>query len=196
MGVARQPKVQKHGAAVRPDQHVGGLDVEVADVLLVQAVRGLGHGGAQAGDFLRVEGGFAFKPVLQCLALDVFHHQVRQTAQIACSHEARHMRARQRGHDHQLDFETEDGFCAVTRRHAWDLHGHRELGLASVAVWARGMLHFVDVRHAAGMDAAADLETVDQGAGFEQLQRPSSSREAKYSGSPALRMAAAAAEWS
>jgi len=49
VGVAREAKVQQHGRAVVLDEHVGGFEVQVAHVLLVQAVRRVGRGRAQAG---------------------------------------------------------------------------------------------------------------------------------------------------
>ena len=50
------------------EEHVAGLEVEVAGVLLVQAVHRVGQGGAQAGDEFFVRPLARVQPVLQGVA--------------------------------------------------------------------------------------------------------------------------------
>jgi hypothetical protein len=92
-------------------------------------------------------------------------------------------------HDAVLDLEADDVFRAVAGRHARHLHGHRKAGVAL----AVGIVHPVDVGHAARVDAVLNREAVNNGSGFQQLHRPDSKRSAKNSGRPARRMAVAAA---
>ena len=173
--MARQAKVEQHGMVVVGEQHVAGFQVEVADVLLVQAVRGTPHGGAQAGDGCRVGPLGQVQPVLQGAARHVFHDQVRQALQVACSHKARHMGPGERGQDLQLHLEADDVLGAIARRHAWDFHGQRKPWVG----WPHRVFHAVDMGHAARMDAFKHREAVHLGAGFEQLHRPTSRRWAK-----------------
>ena len=166
VGVAREAKVQQHGRAIVLDEHVGRFEVQVAHVLLVQAVRSVGRGRAQAGDGCRVAAARPFvEPVLQRLAGDVFHDQVRQPHQVARRHKTRHMRAAEHGQDLQLDLEAHDVLGPVARRHARDLHRH---GKAGAAVGLR-VFHRVDVGHATRVDAVHHAEAVDLGAGLQQF---------------------------
>ena len=179
MRVAGQPEVQKHGAPVWPNQHIGRLDVQMTDVLPVQAVGRPRGGRTQPRDDGGVQRAFLLQPVLQRVALDVLHDQIRQPAEIAGRDEPGHMRTGQGRQDGELGFKADDGFCPVACGHARNLHRHRKLGLATAAVRTRRMLHGVDVGHAAGMDVVPDLEAVDDGARFQQLHSPTSRRAAK-----------------
>jgi hypothetical protein len=75
--VARQTKVQQHGMAVGVHQHVGGFDVEMAGVLLVQAVGCACDGGPHARHIrhgrLGALMGVRVQHLLQGLSLHVLH---------------------------------------------------------------------------------------------------------------------------
>ncbi|CAM4172122.1 hypothetical protein ACAN107058_23325 [Paracidovorax anthurii] len=163
--VEREPEIQQHRAAVRAQQHVGGFQVEVAHVLLVQAMRSVRHGRAQPRDGVGIGPLAPVQQVLQRVALDVLHHEAGQPREVARGHEARHVRAVQRGQDLQLDLEAHDVLGAVARRHARHLHHQRKAGVARRV----GAGHAVDVGHAARVQAFVHGESVHQGAGREQL---------------------------
>ena len=158
-------------------------------VLLVQGVQRARHGGTQPGDLFDAGRRVDIHPMLQCLAGDVFHDQIRYARQVARSHKAWYVAALQYLHDLAFDFEADDVLGTVAGRHAGNLHGHGEAGVAL----AIGVVDAVDMGHAAGVNAFFDREAVQLGAGFEQFHRPSSSRSAKNSGRPARRIALAAA---
>ena len=176
--------------------HVGGLQVQVHGVLLVQGVRGGGDGGAQGGQRLNGQPlmllGDAVQPVVQRGAGHVLHHHIRRGGQITHGDQARHVRAAERLQDLVLHLEADDGLGAIARRHARHLHHHRERRGAAV-----GVGHFVDVGHAATVQALAQLEFVQHHArgclGRSRAHRPTSSRSAKKAGSGVARMASAAA---
>jgi hypothetical protein len=73
VGVAGQAKVQQHGAAVATEQHIGGFQIQVHGVLLVQCMQGARHRRAQPGDLLHAGWGLGIQPVFQGLAGHVFH---------------------------------------------------------------------------------------------------------------------------
>ena len=187
--IAGQAKVKQHGTAVRTDQNVGGFEVQVHRVLLVQAVHGQRDRCTELRQFIHARALGRIEPVLQRAPMHVLHHQIGYVFQIASRHKTRHVRAAEHLHELVLDFETDDVFCAVTRRHARHLHGQRETRIAH----AFGVAHVVNVGHATGMDALLDREAVEFSAGFEQFHRPSSSRSANCAGKAACRMATAAA---
>ena len=188
--VARQAKVQQHGMVLVREQHVAGLEVEVAGVLLVQAVHRVGQGGAQAGDEFFVGPLARVQPVLQGVALQVFHGDVGQPVQVARGHKARHVWPGEGGQDLQLHLKAHDVLGPVARGHARDLHGHGKARVGRAA----GVFHPVDMGHAPCVDAVAHHKAVHHGAGFQQFHRPTSRRWAKLAGKapPVARMAAAA----
>ncbi len=163
--VEREAEIQQHRAAVGPQQHVGGLEVQVADILLVQAVHREGHGRAEPRDVIRARAVARIQAVLQRVALHVFHGEVGQAREVARGHEARRVRALQRGQDLQLHLEAHDVLGAVARRHARHLHHEREPGVLR----GIGAGNAVDVRHAARVQALVHHESVHRGAGSEQL---------------------------
>ena len=158
-------------------------------VLLVQAMHPQGHGGAQSGHLVDIRANRLVKPLLQGLAVHIFHDEIRHILQITGGHKTRHVGARQHLHDLVLYFKADDVLGTVTRRHARDFHRNGETGVARPL----GVAHPVDVGHAAGVNALLNRKTVQLCAGFKQLHRPASSRSAKKEGRPARRMAAAAA---
>ena len=195
MRVARQTKIQQHRDTIGADQNVGRLEVQVANILLVQTVHRTRHGRTQSGHPGHGQVLALIEPVLQCLALDILHHKIGQTGQIACGHKARHMGPLQLGQDLRLDFKADDVLSAIGRCHARNFHGHGELGLPATAIGQRGIHHLVNVRHAACMQTGLDFKAVDQVSRIEKFQRPSYSRCAKYSGKSTRRIAADASAW-
>ena len=76
-------------------QHIGGLEIEMTGVLLVQAVRRARNGGAHARNVLCTWAGACLfvlvQNMLQRVAAHMFHHQIRQSHQVACCYKAWHM---------------------------------------------------------------------------------------------------------
>ena len=72
------------------------------------------------------------------------------------------------------------------------LHDHREAGIGR----ALRITHGMDRAHAAGMQACADAEAVDDAVGRVRVHRPSASRRAAWSSAPARSMARIAASMS
>ena len=161
-------------------------------VLQVQGMGGARHGHAQAANHIDVQRLWCIQPMLQCSALDVLHHQVGHALQIAGRDKARYMDACEHLLDLALHFKANDIFCTVTGGHARHFHGH---GKPRV-VRALRIGDVVNVGHAAAVNAFTDSETVELAAQSQQFHRPISRREANISGSPARRMASAAATWS
>ena len=192
MGVARQTKIQYHRTAVRAKQYIGGFEIQVHRVLLVQCMYCTRHGSTQARDGLDIGPVLCLQPVVQRVAFDVFHHQVGHPVQVASGYKARHMAAVQHLHDLAFHLKADDVFAAVASRHARNFHRHGKAGAAQIV----GIPHPVNVRHATGVDTFFQDKTIEQGARRLQLHRPISSRLAKKAGSPARRMALAAAWWS
>ena len=191
-GVAGQTKVQQHGATIGANQHIGRLQVQVHGVLLVQAVHRQRHRRTQTRQCFHGRAFGQVKPVLQGLPRHIFHHQVRHMVEVTCGHKARHVRAADDLQHLVLDLEADDVLGTVARRHARNFHGQRKAGVAR----AFGVAHAVNMRHAAGVDAFFNGETVQLCTGHQQLHRPVSSRSAKKAGKPACRIAAAADWWS
>ena len=161
--MAGESEVQQDGMVVAAEQHIAGLEIEVAHVLLVQAVHGPGHGGAQAGDGV---GRWAFgllQPVVQRGAVDILHHQVGQAVHVTRGHEARYMRPGEGGQDLQFHLKTDDVLRAIASRHARDLHGQREPWIG----WSHGIFDTVDVRHSTRVDAIEHRESIDLGSRFQ-----------------------------
>ena len=161
-------------------------------ILLVQAVRSGGHGSAQVGQFGHRQRLSGLTPMFQGLAGEVFHDQVGQLVQVTRRNKPRHVGARQQLQQLVLHLKADDVLGAVTCRHARDLHGQRKAGVA----FAVAVANPVDVRHAASMNTGLDGEAIQFGARFQQLHTASAKRSAKNPGSPARRMAWAAAWWS
>ena len=188
MRMAGEPEIEKHRHPVLAHEHVGRLEVEVADVLAVQAVRSAGHRRAEVlqrggvGPFGHVE------PVLKRVAFDVLHHQIRDVVQVASGHKARCVVAGEHLHDLVLHLEAHDVLGTISRSHAGNLHRQRETRIAG----AGRIVNAVDVGHAPRVNAVLDDKSVQFGSRFQQFQRPSSRRLAKNSGSPAALIAAAA----
>jgi hypothetical protein len=188
--MARQAEVQKYGHAVFSHQHVGWFEIQVAYVLPVQTVRGPGHGGAELGQGGGIRPFGLVQPVLKGVALHVLHDQIRDVVEITGSNEARDVQAGQDLHDPVLDLEAHDVLGTIPSRHAGDLHGQRKTRITR----SGRIVHTVDVGHPPCVNAILNDKSVQFGSRFQQFQRPSSRRLAKYSGSPAALMAAAA-DW-
>ena len=174
-GAARQAKVQQHHLSIRAHQHIGGLQIEMHHILLVQAVRSRGHGGAQAGHLGHRQQLRRLAPMRQDLAGEVFHDQIRQLVQVTRRDKTRHVGAGQQLQHLVLHLKADDVFSTVARCHARHLHRQGKAGV----VLALAVAHAVDVRHAAGMNAGIDREAVQLGARFQQFHRAVSSRSAK-----------------
>ena len=166
MGVARQAKVEQQHRAIGLDQDVGGLEIQVTDVLPMQAVHRMGHGRADLRHRFKGRERIGLDPVRQGLALHILHDQIGNAGQIAGGHKTRHMRATEGGHDLAFDFEADDVFGAITRRHARDFHGHGKARVAPHAVGIGRIAHLVNVRHATGMHTFHDFKTIHQVAGL------------------------------
>ena len=128
MRVAGQTKVEQHHAAIRAQQQVGGLEVEVANVLGMQALQGLGGGHADTDQLFhanrRALGLLDIQPLLQALTRDMFHHQIGQVEEVATGHQARHVGALQHLQHLQLDLEAHDVLGPIARGHAGHFHHH------------------------------------------------------------------------
>lgn len=181
--------------AVGMQQHIGGFDVEVTGVLLVQAVGRTCDGCAELGNLIGTGScaglGVLVEQVLQGRALYMLHHQIRQRHQIARRHKTWHMPSVQHLQDLVLDFKAHDVLSAIASAHARHFHDHGKRCRALVCV-----RHLVNMRHAARMQTRANAKAVDVRTSFQALQRPVSKRCAKNSGRPAWRMLRAAAMWS
>ena len=189
-----QAKVQQDRATVGREQHIGWLEVEVANILFVQAVQGHGDGCADARDLQRRRPraglGLLVQPLLQAQAGDVFHHQIRHSRQVARSHQPRHRVPLQGLHDLVLHLKADDVLGAITRGHARHLHHHGEGRWGTLRKF-----HRVHMGHAPGMQAFANEKAIELGARRHALHCPVSNRLAKASGKPASRIARAAAVW-
>ena len=163
MGMAGQTKIQQHGAAVIAKQHVGRFQVQMHRVLLVQCVGRTGHGCAQARNVGHTGARIRVKPMLQRLAMHIFHDQVGHAIKITSGHEAWHMRAGEHLHDLAFDLEAHDVFGSIAGGHAWHLHRHGEAHAETTI----GVMHLVDVRHAARVDALVDGKPVERGSWFK-----------------------------
>ena len=191
--MAGQAKIQQHRVAPRLDQHIGRLEVEVTDLLLVQTVHRPRHGHANPGQLVRWQRLVRFvKQLLQRAARHIFHHQIGQLLQVTGRHQARHMRARQYREDLPLHFKTDDVFSAIALSHARHFHDHGKRR----APRRIGKTCLINVRHAASMQAVPHQKAIHERAGCEQLHNPCSSLRAKNSGRPAARISCAAARWS
>ncbi|MPM74411.1 hypothetical protein SDC9_121399 [bioreactor metagenome] len=163
--VARQAEVQQRCRSVGLEQHVGGLEIEVAHMLLMQAVHGQGGGAGNLGDLRDVAARVGVDPLLERVALQILHHDIGQAHQIASGHETRHVRAGKRGVNQQLHLEAHDILCAIAGRHARDFHDQRKARIAR----AFCVGHVVDVRHASCMHAFVNDESVDLGSRGQQF---------------------------
>jgi hypothetical protein len=63
-------------------------------------------------------------------------------------------------HDLLLDLETDYRLGTITRRHAGDFHEHGKTWVKSSACISLGVVHTVNMRHAAVMDAGIYGETI------------------------------------
>ena len=158
----------------------------------MQTVYRDGHSSAKKSQALDRRTFRRLQPMIQGLPRDVLHDQIGHVFQVPGGHKARHMGAGQHLHDLVLDLKADDVLGTVARRHARNFHGQRKAGVARTF----GVMHVIDVRHAARMDALLDGEAVELGAGLEQLHRPNSSRSANKAGKAACRIATAAEWWS
>jgi hypothetical protein len=77
---ARDAEIGELGVAAGVDHHVGRLDVAVDDPGLVREVERVEQLGHQADDGAEVEALACLEAVLELLALDVLHHDVREIA--------------------------------------------------------------------------------------------------------------------
>ena len=103
-------------------------------------------------------------PAIQRLAGNALHDDVGLPVEIAGAETARHVRARQPRQDHLLHLEADDGRRILALGNPRDLHQQRH-GDA-------GMRHRPQRRHAALVDALANLETVQFRAGLDCMASP------------------------
>ena len=187
--VVGEPEVDQDSFAVRPEQHVGGLQVEVNDVLPMQVGERKRHRGAEARDHLGRHRR-ALGPVVQPDAVDVLHDEVRRGFDVSVRDERRVMTALRNGSQHRAaDLEADDVDRPLAGSEARDLHDERKGAVVTGQAENR--------RHAPGMDHLAQAEPVDRAARFRQVRHdPRSSRSARRSGSPAARFFRMAAPWS
>jgi hypothetical protein len=155
--MARKAEVEQYGFAVRAQDHVFGLEVEVIHVLDMHAVHRVGERGANAGDCWWWQRR-TLDHLAQAFAFDSLHRNVRRLRQVARSDKARHMRPGQGRQDHLLDFEALDADGRFARPDAWRLDHHWKPRLPA-AVLRRA----VDVTGAAFVNPLANAKAVDQG---------------------------------
>ena len=157
--VAGEPEVEQHSRAILAQQHIGRFQIEVADVLLVQTVRGQRHCVADERDVIHLSARIVVQPVLQRLAFDVLHHDIGQPHQVTGRHKVRHMRAGECGVNLQLDLEAHDVFRAVAFRHAGNFHHQRKPRVTRRLC----VVHAIDLRHASAVQAFIKDEAIDLG---------------------------------
>ena len=189
--VAGESEIDQHGRAVGADHDVRRFQVEMAGILAMQVVRGECDGGTEFADRVDGERVGRVQETIERAAVDAFHHQIRVSGQVAGGDEAWDMRTGDGLQHLLLDFVTDDAAGPVAAE-ARSLHHHRKAGIGRAIGIGDGM----DGTHAARMQAVADAEAVDDRAGREATHRPSASRFAAWSSTPARTMARIAASMS
>src|ERR1700722_13259238 len=125
---------------------------------------------------------------LQSPAGYILHDNVGLNAEIAFSKEFRYMGARQARQDHLLHFEADDRTWIFAFKQEWHLHDQGNVYV--------GTGHAPEHCHAAGVDHLTDDKSVDdRPRGKPRLghsHRPRNKRSARWCGSPAARIPAAA----
>ena len=194
--VVAQSEIEQYCRSVIPDQHIGGLQIMMHHVLLMQTMYAAGNRSAEMGNCRGIEclPGFPplIKPMLQRPGLHVFHYQIGNARDIPRRHKARHVCALQRTQNLLLHLKSDNVFRAITVGHARHFHRHRKARIALSTGRACCVMNAIDVRHAARVNAGVDHEPVQRCARFQQLHSPRASRSAKKPGSPAARIAVAA----
>ena len=165
MRMVREAKVQQQGlqaAAAFAQQHIGRFEVQVHRVLFVQGMGRARHGHAQGGDGGLVQRLRLVQPVLQGVALHVFHDQIRHPLQVAAGDKAWHLRAAEHLQDVALHLEADDVFSPIAAGHARHFHGHRKARVGR----AVGIDHAVNMRHAAAVQAREHPKAIEHVAVF------------------------------
>ena len=188
--VMREAVVDQHRLPRRAEQDVGGLHVEMDDMLAMQGIERIGDRRTDARDLLDRQRRLP-QAQQQRRAFDPFHHDVGRRVEAGLGDEARYMRAGQARHDHLLHLEGDDGRGVLAFAQAGHLHQHGRV--------VRRAGNLQQHRHAAFVQDVADGEAVHHLPRQQRApghQRPTKSRSARLDGRPAARILAAAAAMS
>ncbi len=156
--VAREAKVDEDRFAARTKQHIGGLQIEMEDMLLMQIAQGIGDG-YPAPDHVVERQALPEHSLQEGQPRHVFHDDVRLHREVAVGEPPRHMRRLEFGHDHLLDLKADEQrqlALEVEKRH---LHDDRNVDT--------GAADAPDRCHSAAVNPLIEMESVDRHAGAE-----------------------------
>ena len=127
--VTREAEVEQHGFTRGTQNKILRLEVEVNDLLKMNAVHGVGKCRPDAGDIFRWKR-CAGDDRGHTLAIDPFHYDVRRCADIACCDEAWDVRPGQSGKGKLLHLQADDAERRFAVSKIRRFEHDREAGLA------------------------------------------------------------------
>jgi len=135
-----EPEIDQADMAVRPENHVVRLQVEMNRILQVQALQGVGDSGADAHDLID---GHRSAPETagQASPIQPFEHQERIFSDVTGPHETREMGSGQRWQYHHLRLKSEQTLDGLVVSQPGHLHDEGKSGLSAADA--------IDVAHGA-----------------------------------------------